>query len=816
MDENNFTELTEFNNFLCESDNDNEISRDMSFDDTSFDEIEDNLTTKKKDNNISFNEIEDNSTKRKNKDTQIINKLKKVKVNFNPNINKETECSKKYKHDGGTGNMSYHLRNTHNINETNQKGTLEQCYIDSMLKKVIPHKTAKQMSLRRITSEWLVTDSLPFNIVHGKRYRKIISKFDPAFTIPYNKSIKVEVGLVYERGLKLLKNLIEDTCETASITTDLWTLTSQMEVRDVILCTERMEYPHTVKRIKSFLEMKTKEFGLEDNGSNMKKTADLWKINRLPCSAYTLQLTVIGALNTGRMNKNRNPIDGENMHKSDILFRIKKLEKFFNSPKQSERLIQTQKELALRNKTNIYPHTVKRIKSFLEMKTKEFGLEDNGSNMKKTADLWKINRLPCSAYTLQLTVIGALNTGRMNKNRNPIDGENMHKSDILFRIKKLEKFFNSPKQSERLIQTQKELALRNKTNIVPIDICENLEEIINLENNENEDYVIKDDFRILRTIGDSKTRWNSNYKSWKRLLELKEAIKWLSITLDLLNDTDAKGDAKKLKKCILTEFEWELLHQFVELLKPFDQLTTYFNDLLNDTDAKGDAKKLKKCILTEFEWELLHQFVELLKPFDQLTTYFNVVYSSIEVLKFEYANGSQLETDELNEIWNSNEDNRDINDNIDSDNENSEADNDENDNFITQKEPANSVNSIISRLRGIIYDSLWHYWNDADKIGLVASLLDPLQINQPNSLDLQSSSSSSTTPKFMKKIFSKSQTNTMQINHEIEIENYLNLPILPEDTNVYTWWNSNKNTFPILFQLARKYLSIPATSVPSE
>lgn len=149
---------------------------------------------------------------------------------------------------------------------------------------------------------------------------------------------------------------------------------------------------------------------------------------------------------------------------------------------------------------------------------------------------------------------------------------------------------------------------------------------------------------------------------------------------------------------------------------------------------------------------------------------------------------------------------------------------------------------IISKLHGIIYDSLWHYWNDADEIGLISSLLDPrlkamdtwsdeikqqtisklktefltLVNNQSNSSSSQASlSSSSTPPEFIKKIFRKSKM-PIQTTHNMEIENYLNLPIFPENTDVYMWWNSNKNTFPILFQLARKYLSIPATSVPCE
>ncbi|GES73678.1 hypothetical protein RCL_jg26138.t1 [Rhizophagus clarus] len=45
-----------------------------------------------------------------------------------------------------------------------------QLHIDAMIKKV--------------------TDSLPFNIVHGESYRKMINKFDPAFIPPSNNTIK--------------------------------------------------------------------------------------------------------------------------------------------------------------------------------------------------------------------------------------------------------------------------------------------------------------------------------------------------------------------------------------------------------------------------------------------------------------------------------------------------------------------------------------------------------------------------------------------------------------------------------------------------
>lgn len=60
-------------------------------------------------------------------------------------------------------------------------------------------------------------------------------------------------------------------------------------------------------------------------------------------------------------------------------------------------------------------------------------------------------------------------------------------------------------------------------------------------------------------------------------------------------------------------------------------------------------------------------------------------------------------------------------------------------------------------------------------------------------------------------------TNTRSSNED-EIDKYLKQPVIifTEDADILKWWNENQNEFDVISKIAIDYLSIMASSIPSE
>ena len=150
-------------------------------------------------------------------------------------------------------------------------------------------------------------------------------------------------------------------------------------------------------------------------------------------------------------------------------------------------------------------------------------------------------------------------------------------------------------------------------------------------------------------------------------------------------------------------------------------------------------------------------------------------------------------------------------------------------------------------MKRTIYDSLFIYWNEPIMIGLLASLLDPRLktlsnwdeetcnkakaelMHQFEELINSNSAQSSSLSGSLSQQHSISHSSRLHssifgiqaiaANPFSELECYLDpvrTPIADHSVNPFEWWAVWKTQFPNVAKLARKYLSIPGSSVPSK
>jgi hypothetical protein len=156
-------------------------------------------------------------------------------------------------------------------------------------------------------------------------------------------------------------------------------------------------------------------------------------------------------------------------------------------------------------------------------------------------------------------------------------------------------------------------------------------------------------------------------------------------------------------------------------------------------------------------------------------------------------------------------------------------------------EPINTF-GLLDVVKSRLYKNIMKYYPTLTTENLIPSILDP----RFKKLDFAPETQQINTKHHLKKLFEKEKDNyqpsatisspqsTSQSKSSMkrktlmarlskpnvvvtnEVEEYLHLPEISLESDPLAWWNEKKETFPILSDLARKYLAVSATSTASE
>lgn len=255
-----------------------------------------------------------------------------------------------------------------------------------------------------------------------------------------------------------------------------------------------------------------------------------------------------------------------------------------------------------------------------------------------------------------------------------------------------------------------------------------------------------------------------------------------------------------------------------------------------DSDSKKDGKKLKSIMITDDEWDLLVDLTEVLSIFADVTTELggsNYVTSSlcvrmlIEIIKTLTTRSSNQQTyiDEQEDAFDetSEEENQDIN------------------------KPVITF-GLLDEVKSKLYMNMKKYYPTLTTAeALTPSILDPrfksldfvaseqkimteqhlhqlFKQEKENQKKASDTSNTSETPDVSNNSKSKKKKSLMErlakdsvvTNPDNEVGEYLQIYEIPIKSDPLIWWNEKKDKFPILSNLAQKYLAVSATSTASE
>jgi hypothetical protein len=279
-------------------------------------------------------------------------------------------------------------------------------------------------------------------------------------------------------------------------------------------------------------------------------------------------------------------------------------------------------------------------------------------------------------------------------------------------------------------------------------------------------------------------------------------------------------------------------------IKPYINLMINHLHIHNDSNIRKDGKKLRDIMLTEPEWNLIIELLQVLGPIEEATTCLggskyvthSLLYRLIENLKKRF---KPNKNDRIsNELDFNTED--DIFDEFEYQEEFNNDQNDQDNINI----PVNTYN-LLNQVKKNIYQALCHYFPIPSSNKLLSTLLDPrckkledfdylVRLDVENKLRelyeekkaLEQNEEQTQTDDIVDEC-SNTVINLLYVPSLIksldkeeavqdEVKEYLDLAPIGLSNNPLTWWELHSTKFPILSELSRIYLAMPATSTPSE
>ncbi|CAG8677163.1 1439_t:CDS:2 [Rhizophagus irregularis] len=303
-------------------------------------------------------------------------------------------------------------------------------------------------------------------------------------------------------------------------------------------------------------------------------------------------------------------------------------------------------------------------------------------------------------------------------------------------------------------------------------------EIERLEQVQNKlDYV-----DIMRCIQNVSTCWNLTYYAWDHLFFLKDAIIQLQADLCTSTDRESKKDSNKLKRILLSDEEWSLLDQLIDILIPFKEVTCEFSG--NTYVTLSQTIPTIKARIFDLASKVPQNVNEFL---DEDT-----------VFDFEIVETRFIDFDDDEVISNITKESISIKNSLD-------------------------TTGILEKVKQNIYNALIYYWNILNDLGLMAALLD-LHYKNLDFIEIDTEKEriiQKLRDEIGKVVIPESETlnnPAPSIDIESSIHSYKEYHQQRKSKTKKAILNMRirSQNFPKLAKLVRKYLAIPATSVLSE